>query len=135
VFHALVVRRLDLARWHLGFRRRVRLADSDQRSYRRLARLDQQVHHLVADCRPRIVEGLYQFRRRPGVEFHFQSPWILDTRRAFAAHSIDRSLELRLGDSRHRATMQIPGAGFDHQEAAIGIFDDVCWMEVGIIRN
>ena len=56
-------------------------------------------------------------------------------RRAFAPHAIDRAEHVRLGELRRRATELVPGAGVDHEQAAIGVFDHVGRMEVAIVRD
>ena len=54
-------------------------------------------------------------------------------RRSHAPHAIDPAQHIRLCKLRRRAAEFVPGAGINHQEAAVRVFDHVRRMEVAIL--
>ena len=61
------------------------------------------------------------------------SPWFHLHRGLSFADAIDGACDVRLGHDRRRAANAEPAAGVDHQDAAVGVLEDVGRMEVPVV--
>ena len=71
------------------------------------------------------VEGyIFPFQKR--------AEWVAYFDRTFFANAIDATLVFGPRDAREGALVNIPAAGVDDDKAAIGRFEHVGWMKVGV---
>ena len=101
--------------------------DADGRAVQRCG-IGARVDRAVADGETGIAEQV-RVRLLPG---DLQPARILDFRRILAADAIDAALDLRLVDARRRAADAEPAARVDHDEASVGVLEDVGRVEIGI---
>jgi hypothetical protein len=89
----------------------------------------------MSDGGTRIVEEYREIFQGSGVEINFAAARIFDFGSARAVNTIDRAENVGLPELGGRATKFVPAAGINYEQRAVGIFDDVGGMKIGLIGN